>query len=99
MFAKNFFDFTVRGGLIENSGGLGFDYHFFRKKLKVSLEAFNFGNMNLRAAAQFNFYRGVYINAGYNDMMDNNEAASGFLCAGILLTNVDLKLFVSKLPF
>ena len=37
LFAKNFYDFTLKAGLIENSGGFGFDYHFLNKKLKNDL--------------------------------------------------------------
>lgn len=100
LFAKNFYDLTLRAGLIENQGGFGVDYHFFRRKLRVSMEAFNFANTNLRAQAQYSLVHGIYILGGMQDMMDKNGARSGYLGAGIFITNDDLKLLLSsKSPF
>jgi len=40
--AKRFYDFTIRGGLIESKGGAGVDYELLDDKLKFSLEAWDF---------------------------------------------------------
>lgn len=97
-FAKNFYDLTVRGGIIENSGGVGFDYLFLRDKAKLSLEAFSFSKLNLRAQLQYNLYKGIYIVGGASDMLDKNQRQSGYLGAGLFLTNDDLKLLATALP-
>lgn len=99
LFAKSFWDLTLRGGLIENSGGFGVDYHFFRRKLKFSLEAFDFSKTNLRSSLSYSVYRGVYVTGGINDALDKSGARSGYLGAGIFLTNDDLKLLLTKSPF
>ncbi len=99
LFAKNFYDFTLRAGLMENTGGLGIDYHFFRRKLQFSVDAFEFGKTNLRAYLNYKFYHGLYLTAGYNDLLNKSSRYSSFVGAGLLLTNDDLKMFVSKLPF
>lgn len=96
-FAKTFYDFTVRGGIIENSGGIGFDYEFFRRRAKFTLEAFEFNRLNLRAQLQYNLYKGVYLVGGANDMLNNSDRLSGYLGAGLLLTNDDLKLLATSL--
>lgn len=99
LFAKNFWDLTIKGGLIENSGGFGIDYYFFRRKLKFSLEAFDFGKTNIRSSLSFALYRGIYLTGGINDALDKGGVRSGYLGAGLFLTNDDLKLLLTKAPF
>lgn len=97
-FAKNFYDFTVRGGIIENSGGVGFDYYLWKRRLKTSVEAFDFANVNLRASAQLTVLNGIYLTGGGENLLSKKGKQSAFVGAGIFLTNDDLKLLVSRLP-
>jgi phospholipid/cholesterol/gamma-HCH transport system substrate-binding protein len=99
LFAKNFYDFSLKGGVIENSGGIGLDYYTFRRKLRLSLEAFDFTKTNLRASARFNVYNGIFLTAGGEDLLSKSGRTSAFVGGGLFLTNDDLKLLVSKLPF
>lgn len=99
LFGKHFYDFTIRGGLIENSGGVGFDYRLFRKKLILSLEAFEFESLNLRLQARLNVYKGIYLTAGVSDALNKGSKYSNYLGAGLFLTNDDLKLLLTKSPF
>lgn len=99
LYAMNFWDFTLKGGLIENTGGFGIDYSFFRKKLKFGLEAFNFDKLNLKASARFNLGYGFYLLGGMNDSLNKNDLRSGYVGAGLFLTNDDLKLLLTKAPF
>lgn len=99
LFAKNFWDLTIKGGLIENTGGFGLDYHFFDRKLKFSVEAFDFTQMNLRPSVTYNFYRGLYLSGGVNDSLNKSDRRSSYLGAGLFLTNDDLKLLLTKAPF
>ena len=99
LYGMNFWDLTVRGGIIESSGGLGIDYHFFRKKLKLSVEAFDFDQTNLRLSARYEVLWGLYVLAGYDDALNNQKVQSGYLGAGLFLTNDDLKLLLTKAPF
>jgi phospholipid/cholesterol/gamma-HCH transport system substrate-binding protein len=98
LFAKNFWDLTLKGGLIENSGGFGIDYYFFRRKLRYSMEAFNFSELNLRSSLSYMLYRGIYVSAGINDALNKSSAQSGYLGVGLFLTNDDLKLLLTKAP-
>lgn len=97
LFAKNFYDFTVRAGMIESTGGLGFDYKFFRQKLIASLDFFQFSDLNVRATARYNLYKGVYLMGGAEDLFRPELAT--FLGGGIFLTNDDLKMLFAKVPF
>lgn len=98
IFAKNFWDFTVRGGLFENSGGVGIDYSFFANRFKFSVDAFEFSNLHLRAQLQYNVWKGIYVLGGYQDILDKQDKKSNYLGAGLLLTNDDLKMLLTKLP-
>ncbi|MFZ4403285.1 MAG: MlaD family protein [Pseudobdellovibrionaceae bacterium] len=99
LFAKNFWDLTVRGGLIESTSGLGLDYHFFNRSLRLTLEALDFTNLNLRPSVRYEMFYGFYAIAGMNDLLDKKEARSSYLGAGLFLTNDDLKLLLTKSPF
>lgn len=98
LFAKSFYDFTVRGGLIENSGGAGFDYHLLKKRLILTLDAFNFSSLQLRAFGRYNFFKGLYLMGGAEDILGRNAGYSNFIGAGLYMTNDDLKLLFSKVP-
>lgn len=97
-FAKNFYDLTVRAGLFENAGGVGFDYNLMRNRLKLTLEAFELSQLNLRAQAQYSVWKGVYVTGGVSDILNKGKKYSNYLGAGLLLTNDDLKLLMTKLP-
>lgn len=98
-FAKNFFDWTLKGGLIEDTGGVGIDYQMFNQSLKASLEAFDFKDMQLRASLNYKLFYGFYLIAGHNDIYNKKGANSVYLGAGLFLTNDDLKLLLSRSPF
>jgi phospholipid/cholesterol/gamma-HCH transport system substrate-binding protein len=106
-FAKNFYDLTLRAGLFENSAGVGFDYYFMNKKLRLTTEAFKFGRtegVDLRAYARYKFYSIFYAVAGGDDILNTkgNEytgtRASAFFGLGLDFTNDDVKLLMSKIP-
>ncbi len=97
-YAKNFWDFTVRGGLLENSGGLGIDYTFYHDQIKFSVEALEFSNLNLRSQVQWNVWKGVYVLGGFQDILKKQNKYSNYVGAGLLLTNDDLKMLMTKLP-
>lgn len=99
LYAKNIFNFTLRGGLIENTGGVGIDYRFLRDSLTVSLDAYDFGKLQLRPQINYRFWHGIYLTAGYSDALDKRDSASFYAGAGLLLTNDDLKLLLTKSPF
>lgn len=93
LFAKNFYDFTVKAGLIESAGGVGVDYYLFKKRLRFSVEAFNFQDTNVRAFARYSLFKGVFVTGGGDNITDS-DAANAFFGAGIFLTNDDLKSLI-----
>jgi phospholipid/cholesterol/gamma-HCH transport system substrate-binding protein len=93
LFAKNFYNFTLKGGIIENTGGFAADFFTLRHRLRFSLEAFDFQNFNLRASARYTMFHGLYLTGGGEDIA---KKPSGFVGGGLFLTNDDLKLLLTK---
>ncbi|MES2965707.1 MAG: MlaD family protein [Bdellovibrionota bacterium] len=98
LFAKNFYDWTIKGGLIESAGGFGVDYHLFKRRLRLSVEAFDFDNFNLRAGARYTIFNGIYLTGGGENLASKTGKNSAFVGAGLFLTNDDMKLLLTKLP-
>jgi hypothetical protein len=96
-FAKNFYDFTFKAGLIENTGGVGMEYHIIPKRMKFIFDAFDFGEdaPHLRAALRYTLFHGIYLIGGADDFISDDGDESGYIGAGIDLSNDDLKLFLS----
>lgn len=96
LFAKNFYNFTIKGGLIENTGGFGLDYYAFNNDLRLSAEFFDFDDTNVRLLARYNIYSGIYVTGGYNSILgDDDTISSPFVGAGVFLDNNDLATLAS----
>lgn len=95
IFAKTFYNFTLRGGLMESAGGVGFDYNMFSQRLVFSVDAFDFDDVNLRAYLRFNVFKGIYLTGG-GDYLSDSDLRSSFIGAGLFITNDDLKMLASK---
>ena len=98
LFAKNFYNWTVKGGVIENSGGIAVDYYAMKRDLRFSLEAFDFQNIHLRASARYNIFHGIYVTAGGEELAALAGRSSVFVGGGLFLTNDDIKLLLTKVP-
>ncbi len=91
--AKKFYDFTIRGGLIESTGGIGVDYEpWGEDRVKFRLEAFDLGadDPHLKFTTNFYVYERVFVNIGMDDII-NNDYRSFFVGAGLLFSDQDLK--------
>ena len=98
LFAKNIFDFTIKGGIMESAGGVGLDYHLLSRDLRLSVELFNFGDPYLRAFARYNLLHGLYLIGGGDNLLDP-RMANAFIGGGLFLTNDDLKIFATRVNF
>lgn len=92
--AKKFYDLTIRGGLIETSGGAGLDYDYGPLGLKFS--AFDFETKHgekphLKAMGTINLSSSLYLLGGADDFIAKTGDKDYFLGAGVQLTDDDLK--------
>ena len=89
-YAHRLYDFTIRAGIIENSGGFGIDYSLVPDTLKVAVESFRLSERlpRLRSYLRYGFAKGVYFAFGMDKLLQNS---STFVGLGIMLSNDDLK--------
>lgn len=92
--AKRFYDLTLRGGIIESTGGVGMDYNLLRDRLILSFEAFDFGkesNPNLQARLSLEPLKHLYLVGGANDFINSEGEPRYFFGGGIKFEDKDLK--------
>ena len=98
--AKRYYDFVLRGGLLESTGGFGFDYYFLDDKLLMSLEAFDFSldrNPHLKAKVDFTPFSHLYLTTGYDNFI-NEDRRSFFIGGGINFSDEDVKTLFTSVP-
>ncbi|HME91808.1 MAG TPA: MlaD family protein [Myxococcaceae bacterium] len=112
-FAKRYYFATLRFGVIESSGGLGADFHFFRDAVSIKLDAFNISATELRyprlrASIRVQAFQHLFANFGMDDILNRqvrdastNKLIAGrdlFLGAGVFFTDDDLKAVFTAVP-
>lgn len=112
-FAKRFYWASFRFGIIESSGGVGVDLHFWKDQLTLKTDIFDFANQRLRwprmrTSIQMTFFQHLYLNAGIDDIFNrpvysqlDNRVLAGrdfFLGAGIVFTDDDFKALIPVVP-
>ena len=98
--AKRYYFLTLRFGIIENTGGLGFNLNFLsRDDLELRLDMYDFSRRNpsndqifprLRSYAMYQFIDHLYVQAGIDDPF--NKFYRAWFAGGVLrFTDDDLK--------
>ena len=102
---KRYYNFALRGGIMESTFGIGADYYAFDNQLKFSVDAFDFNhdndirdnNAQLKAQISYTILRHFNIFGGVNEIL-NSKSRSGFIGAGMEFSNDDLKYLSDKIP-
>jgi phospholipid/cholesterol/gamma-HCH transport system substrate-binding protein len=103
--AKRLYFMTFRFGILESSGGIGFDLHLFDDRLEVNADLFRFGDQvfpNLRVRINYEIVRTLYVLGGVDNILNadpsnpSNNGADFFLGAMLRYTDEDL---VGLFPF
>ncbi len=112
-FNKRYYFVTVRFGIIENTGGLGADLHFFDDALTFKLDAFDFSDNTLKyprlkTYANYAFLGHGFVTVGVDDIFNpllrdpvSRNVISGreyFFGGGIYFNDEDLKAVLSVIP-
>lgn len=92
--AKKFENLTLRGGLIESSGGVGLDYNY--GPVGVQFSAFDFKTEfgqkpHLKAMGTAQVTRTFYLLGGMDDFINPTQDVDWFLGGGIQFTDDDIK--------
>ncbi|QQR80364.1 MAG: hypothetical protein IPJ69_13830 [Deltaproteobacteria bacterium] len=101
--AKQFYDFTFRGGLIESRGGVGIDYDL--GPAQVQFSAFDFGTKegrkpHLKTLGKLNVTNNFFLVGGYDDWINvDHDQRNWFMGAGFQLVDNDIKSLLGAASF
>lgn len=108
--AKRFHDLVFRFGLKESSGGVGIDGMFFRDRLLVSADVYDFtygswpvmdGTPQVQLTARAYPLKYLYLEGGLDNVVLGAKYGfvTGFAGGGFRFTDNDLKFVLAALPF
>ncbi len=99
--AKRFDQLTLRAGMIETTAGVGFDYNMLNDKLEFKFDAFDFDTdvpPHLKAGLMFHLNKYLYLNAGYDDFINDEGFDSAYFGLGLEFEDEDLKFLFTSTP-
>lgn len=101
--AKRFSGLTVRGGVLESTGGVGLDYRLLRDRLQVGVDAFDFTRKDLpphlKVFGNYDIVKNLFITGGVDDVLTNkNDLRTFFAGFGIKFSDEDLKTVLGAIP-
>lgn len=101
LIAKKFSGLTVKGGVIESSGGLGVDYELLKNRLTVGADAWDFTRKDLSSKSlpphlklygNYDIVKNLFVTAGVDDALARERnLRTLFLGFGIKFADEDLK--------
>lgn len=102
LLARRFWDITLRGGILENTGGIGLDWALLDDRIWLRTEAFDFLRLDdrpyLRGWAEVRLWKHLTIAAGVEDVIGQRIGLRPAFGAGLTFDDEDLKLLFSALP-
>ncbi len=92
--AKRFYDFQLRGGIIESTGGVGADY--FYGPLGAHASIYDFAategyRPNLKLHAELNLTKNFYLMGGADDIINSARPVDYFVGGGFKFIDEDIK--------
>lgn len=92
--AKKFYDLTLRGGLIESKGGVGFDYQY--GPVGFHFDAFDFETdfnekVHLKFMSSLNLTNNVYLLGGVDDPLNPQARTDYFFGGGFRFVDDNIK--------
>ena len=103
MVAKRFSALTIRGGVMESTGGVGLDYHLMKDRMSIGVDAFDFARKDqpphLKVFGNYDIVKNFFITGGVDDVL-NDEAnlRTLFFGFGIKFADEDLKTVLGAVP-
>ncbi|GAB4237327.1 MAG: hypothetical protein OHK0028_14600 [Deltaproteobacteria bacterium] len=103
LIAKRFSGFTVRGGVIESTGGLGLDYELLKDRLTIGADAFDFSRKDLpphlKLYGNYDIVKNLFVTGGVDDVLaTERNLRTLFLGFGIKFADEDLKTVLGAVP-
>jgi phospholipid/cholesterol/gamma-HCH transport system substrate-binding protein len=104
LLAKQFSGVTVRGGIMESTGGLGLGYDVVKDRFSVGADIFDFNRPDNRAHLKlygnYDIFKNLFITAGADDVLSQySQYRTFFLGFGIKFPDDDLKTVIGAVPY
>lgn len=103
-FARRFKDTALRIGLTESTFGFGADHFLWDDKIKVSFDAWDFGenefqadNPHLRLGADYFIFKHLFLTGGIDNIL-NDENRGAYIGTGIRFEDEDFKYLFGTVP-
>ena len=103
LIAKRFSNVTIRGGVLESTGGVGLDYHLMKDRLSIGVDAFDFTRKDqsphLKVFGTYDIVKNFFITGGMDDILnDDKNFRTLFFGFGIKFADEDLKTVLGAVP-
>lgn len=102
--SNTFKDTVLRAGITENTFGVGVDQFFMKDKLKVSLDAWDFGrdeanakNPHVKIGADYFLFKHLFISGGVDNIF-NKKYRGAYLGGGVRFEDEDFKYIFGTVP-
>jgi phospholipid/cholesterol/gamma-HCH transport system substrate-binding protein len=103
LIARRFSGLTVKGGVIESTGGLGLDYELLKNRLTVGADAWDFSRKDLpphlKLYGNYDIVKNLFVTGGVDDVLaTERNLRTLFLGFGIKFADEDLKTVLGAVP-
>ncbi|MFA5807770.1 MAG: MlaD family protein [bacterium] len=103
LIARKFSGLTVKGGVIESTGGLGLDYELLKNRLTIGADAWDFSRKNLpphlKLYGNYDIVKNLFVTGGVDDVLaTERNLRTLFLGIGIKFADEDLKTVLGAVP-
>ncbi len=103
LVAKRFSALTIRGGVMESTGGVGLDYHLMKDRMTIGVDAFDFARddqpPHLKVFGNYDIVKNFFITGGVDDVLNDEEDLRTFFFGfGIKFADEDLKTVLGAVP-
>jgi len=102
LVAKRFSDLTIRGGIMESTGGVGLDYHLLKDRMTLGVDAYAFNQKDkphLKVFGNYDIVKNFFITGGVDDILnDKDDFRTFFFGFGIKFSDDDLKTVLGTVP-
>ncbi len=105
-FAKRYYFTTLRFGITENTGGLGFNFHAWKDRIEMRTDLYDFARRNIenksimpriRSMAMVELFPHVMFQGGVDDVL-NKPLRAWFLGGVLRFTDEDLRSLLVVAP-
>lgn len=99
-----FRDTVVRGGITENTFGVGIDQFMLNDRLKISIDAWDFGHdesgsksPHIRMGADYYIFKNIFISGGIDNIL-NSKWRGAYVGGGVRFEDEDFKYIFGSMP-